>query len=59
MAAYAVVDYVTDKQNTAAKVAALMETYLETKDSTTEAVIGMGIESVGGEFFGWIIHNGT
>lgn len=58
MANYAVVDYVTPKQNSPAKVAALLETYLETIDSTTNAVIDMGIESVGGEFYGWVIHHG-
>lgn len=58
MAAYAIIDYVTPKQNTPDKVAALMETYLETQDSTTNTVITMGIESVGGEFYGWILHKG-
>jgi hypothetical protein len=59
MAAFAIVDYVTPKQNTPDKVAALMETYLETKDSTTNTIYGIGIESVGGEFYGWILHAGT
>lgn len=58
MANYTVVDYVTEKQNSASDVAALLETYLETIDSTTNAVIDMGIEAVGGEYFGWVIHHG-
>lgn len=59
MANYAVIDWTTEKQNTVAKVAALMETYLETIDSTTNAVLSMGILPVGGEYVGYIIHAGT
>ena len=58
MAAYAVIDYATDRQNTVAKALALLETYLETKDSTTNEVISMGVVPVGGEFIAWAIHKG-
>jgi hypothetical protein len=58
MANYAVIDYATDRQNTVAKALAIMETYLETIDSTTNEVIEMGVVPVGGEFIGWIIHKG-
>lgn len=55
MANYAVTDYVTDPQNTAAKVAALLETYVETVDDS-KTILAMGILAQGNQFVGYCLH---
>ena len=55
MANYAVTDYVTDPQNTAAKAAALLETYLETID-TAKTIYAIGIIAQGNQFVAYCIH---
>ena len=58
MANYAIIDYATPLQNSVDNVLALMETYLESIDSTTNAVVDMGVVEDGGGFVGWILHIG-
>lgn len=59
MAAYVVTDYVTD-EGTPAEVAAAIETYLETKDSTSNPIITVAIVSTfGGKCKGVVLHQGA
>lgn len=55
MANYAVTDYCSDPQNTAAKAAALLETYMETIDST-KTIYAIGIIAQGNQFVAYCIH---
>ena len=56
MANYAVDDYVTAPQSTIAEVTALLETKLETID-TTKTIRLLGVEKVGSMFVGYLIYD--
>lgn len=59
MAAYVITDYKTDP-GPAADVLAAMETYLETKDSTTNPIVMCTVVQIGpNRFQGVILHQGT
>ena len=59
MAAYAVIDYVTAPQGTIVECTALLETKLETLDSTTNPIRLIGIEKIGSLFVGYLIYDGA
>jgi hypothetical protein len=52
---YAITDYCSAPQNTAANAAALLETYLETIDNT-KTIYSIGIIAQGNQFVAYCIH---
>ena len=58
MAAYAISYYVTPPKNTISEVAELLETKLETLDSTNNPIRLLQIEKMGSMFVGVLIYDG-